>query len=130
MTLFEYFYCKAYNYYNTTCRKSDDTLRGSALILVSRIQLFNILSILFFVSFLMKKTIGNSWIGVLICTALLVFNFFKINKNKSAILRSEMASMPENKVMRMRIVVTCYIIFSTIIFIGILVFIAYYKKIW
>jgi len=97
MPLFSYFYCRAYDYYNTSGKKSDDTLRGSAIVLLSLFQLLNILTVVFLFSFLMKKTIGNSWVGLLMAAILLTYNFLRISKEQSVNLRNEINMLSVGK---------------------------------
>lgn len=128
MTFFSYFYCKAYNYYNTTGKKSVDTLRGSAIILLSLFQLFNILTVVFFLSFLAKKTIGDAWVGLLIVALLLAYNFYRISKDRSINLRSEVAAMPPEKSKKMLFALRSYIVLSSVLFLGIIAVTVYVKK--
>jgi len=128
MTFFSYFYCKAYNYYNTTGKKSDDTLRGSAIILLSLFQLFKILTVIFFLSFLMKKTIGEAWEGLLIAALILAYNFYRISKDRSVNLRSEVAAMPPDQNKKMLFALRSYIFLSSVLFLGVIVLTVYIKK--
>jgi hypothetical protein len=128
MTFFSYFYCKAYNYYNTTGKKSDDTLRGSAIILLSLFQLFNILTVVFFLSFIIKKTIGEAWEGLLIVGLLLAYNFYRISKDRSIDLRSEVAVLPPEKNKKMLIALRLYIFLSSVFFLGVIAMTVYIKK--
>ena len=128
MNLFSYFYCKAYNYYNTTNKKSEDTLRGSAIILLSLFQLFNILTGVFFFSFLQKKTIGQAWQGLLLAGLIVVYNFYRISKARSTELRDEVTAMPLDKSKKMLFALRSYIFLSILLFLGIVVITVYIKK--
>jgi hypothetical protein len=63
MNMYYAFYCRAYDWYNTTGKKSKDTLRGSAIILLSAMPFFNLGSVVVFLSVLNEHTAINKWGG-------------------------------------------------------------------
>ena len=128
MNFFSYFYCKAYNYYNTTGKKSDDTLRGSAIILLSLFQLFNILTVVFLFSILLKKTIGQAWQGLLVAAIIVAYNFYRISKDRSTDLRNEVMAMSPDKNKKMLFALRAYIFLSSLLFLGVIVVTVYIKK--
>ena len=73
MTFFQFFYCKAYKYYNVG-NKSDTTLRGSAIIAMSTLQATNVFSVLILLNVFLDGAIYlNKWIcgGLVVATGIL-----------------------------------------------------------
>ena len=89
MNIYYKFYCKAYDWYNTTGNKKKESLRLSAITLLSTMPFFNIIPIIVFFSVLNKHTFMNEWGGLSSFLLILIFNFLLINLEKSDSLRDE-----------------------------------------
>jgi hypothetical protein len=128
MNIYYSFYCKAYDWYNTTGKKSEDTLRGSAIILVSAMTNINLMPVIIFLSILNKHTLINKWVGLLLIIVTMIFNFILISSKKSDLLRGEYLLFDESKKKRINFYFYLYLIVSALLLISSLIFIAYYKK--
>jgi len=127
MNLYTYFYCRAFDWYNTNGKKDKDTLRISAISLISGFMAFNILSIVVSISLVMRKTPINKWEGLLIAVALLTYNFLRISSKRSETLRNEYALVPERQNNRLKVMLTIYMVVSLIVFVSLMGLIAYVK---
>lgn len=128
MKYYYYFYCRIYNWYNTDGKKDKDTLRVSAIALLSGLPCFNILTIIFWLSLLNKHTFINPWAGVLIFGLLFIVNLSIISSKKSVIFQNRYASLPQIIKKRINSVFYMYLIFSIFLFIFILAYTAYFKN--
>ena len=117
MNFFEYFYCKAYNYYNIKkYKKSNGTLRISAISLLSMFQAFNILTLIFTFSMIIKKNVFNKWYGLFLAILIIGYNLYHINIAKSSILIKKYELMPEDIKSTMKLRYRAYIIGSILLF--------------
>ena len=129
MNLYTYFYCRAFDWYNTTGKKDKDTLRLSALCLISAFMAFNILSIVIAISLIQRRTPINKWIGILIAVILLTYNFLRISSKRSDVLRDEYAKMEERQNKRSKAILLSYMIVSIIVLLSLInPLIAYVKS--
>src|SRR4051812_4229720 len=128
MNIYYAFYCRAYDWYNTTGKKSKDTLRGSAICLISGLSIFNLLSIIAVLSVINRHTPINKWGGLSIAIAIMVFDFILISSKKSDLLREEYLSFDEQKKRKANFYFYLYLIASILIFVFALGYVAWYKK--
>lgn len=128
MNFYHLFYCRAYNWYSTNQNKSKETLRLSAIALISSLPSFNIVSLFFFISIFQKHTLITSWDGVLIYCIFLFGNLFLISSKKSDSLLEKYLSVDIHVRKKFNILFNLYLIISIAVFFGLLGYIAYYKK--
>lgn len=128
MNIYYKFYCRAYDWYNTNKKKSDDTLRVSAIALLSILPLFNILTIFAYIGLVQRSTYLNRWVILSLSIVILIFNFKLISSSKSAILRREYLLFDNHERKKVNIFFKSYLIISVIIFIIGIIMIAYYKN--
>lgn len=127
MKYYNYFYCRIYNWYNIDGKKDKDTLRISAIALLSGLPCFNILTIIFWLSLLNKHTLINPWVGVLIFGLLFILNLLIISSKKSVIFQNRYISLPQIIKKRINSAFYVYLIFSIFLFIFVLAYTAYFK---
>jgi hypothetical protein len=127
MNIYYSFYCRAYDWYNTTGKKSKDTLRGSAIALLSALPLLNFLTIIAYISILQHHTLINKWVGLIIAVLLLIINSKVITSKKSDMLRLEYLQWNEQKKMRLNIFFYSYLLISILLLVIVLIYTAYYK---
>ncbi len=128
MNIYYAFYCRAYDWYNTTGKKSKDTLRGSAIILLSAMPNINLVPVIIFLSILNKHTLINKWGGLSLIIATMIFNFILISSKKSDFLREEYLLFDNQKKRTINFYFYLYLIGSAFLFILSLSFAAYYKS--
>jgi len=128
MNIYYAFYCRAYDWYDTTGKKSKDTLRGSAIILISAMLNINLVPVITFLSVLNKHTLLNKWSGLFLIITTMIFNFILISQKKSDFLREEYLLFDNQKKRRINFYFYLYLIISAFLFIISLAFVAYYKN--
>jgi len=128
MNIYYSLYCRAYDWYNSTGKKSKDTLRISAVALLAGLPCFNILSIAFLISILNKHTLINKWAALFIYVILFVFNLLLITSERSDLLRGKYILLPDGFKKRINSFFYFYLIISILIFMLILCYTAYYKN--
>ena len=127
MNIYYLFYCRAYDWYNTNGKKSKDNLRGSAIILLTGMPLFNLSFGMVLTSLIIKHTPFNAVICTVLPIVLLVFNWIMISPEKSETLRNEYLQYSLYKKKQINFWFYFYIIVSMVLLISSLAFIAYYK---
>lgn len=127
MNIYYSFYCRAYDWYNTTGKKSKDTLKGSAIALLSALPLINFLTVIAFLSIVQHHTLINKWIGLMAAVLLLVINSKLITSKKSDVLREEYLQWNEQKKRRFNVFFYSYLLISISMLIIVLIYTAYYK---
>ncbi|MEO6638020.1 MAG: hypothetical protein ABIN25_07070 [Ginsengibacter sp.] len=128
MNCYYSFYCRAYDWYNTTGKKNKDTLRGSAIALISGLPLFNILTIIGFISVINKHTLINKWVGLAVALISLLLNSLFISSDKSDVLRQEYLLLDEKRKKKIKIFFYYYLIISILLLIVMFIYTAYYKN--
>lgn len=128
MRFYYYLYCRIYDWYNTTGKKDKDTLRVSAIALLSGLPCFNILTVVFLISLLNQHTFINKWQGILLFGLVLGFNLLLISSMKSDALRSEYKLLPAKTKKKINISFYIYLIFSVLSLFLILGYTAYFKN--
>jgi magnesium-transporting ATPase (P-type) len=128
MNIYHAFYCRAYDWYNTTGKKNKDTLRVSAIILISALQFCLFFTGLVLISILERHTPLNKWVMVFIILGFMIINLRMISTEKSDTLRVEYEQLPDSA--KKRINFLSYLVLAIIILCLITVIIcdAYYKK--
>ena len=111
-------------------KKNKDTLRVSAIAFISALPIVNILTILFLIGILIRHTPIDKFVAAGFVCVMLVFNFFYINSQKSDILRNEYSLFSLEKRKRIIFFFYCYIILSLVLFLAILGYTVYYKKVY
>ena len=119
MNLYSFFYCRAFDWYNTK-GENEDTRRVSAIVLLSVFPTMNFLSVLFLIGLIIRKTPGNALLAVGVYVILLIYNFFSISTQKSNILRGEYKQFSENENRRLKSYLMLYVWLS--IFVLLLLF--------
>ena len=114
MNIYFRFYCRAYQWYNTTGTKPKDTLRGSALLLLSFIPSLYILIFAGLYSVIVKHTPVGPIPGVIIFALTAVFNFLFISSKKSDELLISYNELSESQ--RNRITLVFFIFLSVSLF--------------
>jgi len=127
MTYYSKLYCRAYNWYNTTGKKSKDTLRVSALALLSALPATNILSIILAVSVSIRHTFISKWQSALIYICFIIFNFFYISAEKSDQICNDYNSLDDVEKKQINKTFYAYLIVTTVIFVAIIVYTIYFK---
>jgi hypothetical protein len=115
MNLYHYFYCWAFNWYNTTKKKDNDTLRVSAIALISGFQTINVLSVFFFIGLLQRRTPIGKWGAVTIITCFLAFNFIYISIRRSDYLRTQFDGLSEIEKKRLKTFLLIYLFTSLLL---------------
>lgn len=128
MKLFSYFFCSAYNAYNTSGSKPESTLRYSAITLITVFQSLNIVSGVILISFLTRKFVFPSWVILIITLLIFIYNHLYFTKSRSSILLKNYLLLNEFERKRNKIYLLVYNIFSFILVVFIIVFSAYLKN--
>ncbi len=128
MNIYYAFYCRAYDWYNKTGSKSKDTLRASAVALLSAMPLINSLTILGLISVLQRHTLINKWVGLTAAILWITFNSILINTKKSDDLREEYLKLDDYKKKRINTFFYVYLIVSVLLLILMFCYTAYYKS--
>lgn len=122
MNIYYAFYCRAYDWYNTTGKESKDTLRVSAIALLSAIPTFQIISIIYLISKFKNNEFKNQWTGIAIFLLLSFLNYKIINSKKSDLLRKEYLLWILNKKKKVTLFFYFIITASILLFILALIF--------
>jgi uncharacterized protein YacL len=130
MNLYYLIYCRAYYWYKTSGKKSRETLRISALGLISGLIALNISSVLFIVSLINKHTIVKPWIPVLIFAFIFFLHAFNINLSKSDELILKFDNCDIKNKRKITFIFYSYFFVTIGILIGVLIFTAYYKHLY
>jgi phosphatidylserine synthase len=128
MNIYYAFYCRAYDWYNTTGKKSKSTLRSSAISLLSGLPCLNGLTIVFLISIIQKHTSLNKWVAVLLFAILIISNSLLINSKKSEELRSEYLLFDDVKRKKINFYFYFYFVISVLLFFLLLGYGAYFKN--
>jgi hypothetical protein len=128
MNIYYAFYCRAYNWYNTTGKKSKETLRLSAIALLSVMPNINLISIVILISILNQHTFINRWGGVTLMLTTIIFNWVLINPQKSDLLTEEYFLLGEQKKRKINIYFFLYLSLSALLLFASLAYITYFKR--
>jgi len=128
MNLYTYFYCRAFKWYNTNGKKDPDTLRISAVSLVSAFQMFNVLSVFFLIGLIQKHTPINKWGTGAIAIFFLVYNFIRFSVEKSDNFKKQFEILSERQDTRLNIILKIYMLTTLIGLLVIVVLTAYIKN--
>lgn len=128
MNFYSLFYCRAYDWYNTNAQKSKETLRGSAIVLLSVCPLINVLSIISFVGIIDKHTPGNKYLIAGLGILSMIFNWFLIPMERSDLLRAEYLKLSDFQRNRVSWYFFAYLILTAIAIIAAFITVAYVKK--
>lgn len=128
MNLYTYFYCKAFDWYNTKGKKDNDVLRVSSIVLLSVFMLLNITTVVFAISLIQRRTPVNKWGGLAIIIALYIFNFLRISSARSELLRTQYTQLTPEENKRWSVMLVFYIVISLFLFLSLLGMIIYVKK--
>jgi hypothetical protein len=129
MNLYHYFYCWAFNWYNTTGEKDNDTLRVSAIALISAFQTINVLSVIFLIGLLQRRTPIGKWGAVAIVTCFLRFNFIYVSISRSDYLRTQFDGLSEIEKRRLKTLLLIYLFTSLLFLFGVLGLNIYVKSV-
>jgi hypothetical protein len=116
MSFFQFFYCRAYKYYNIGGNRDETTLRGSAIAALSTLEFLNLLTLIVFLNIFLDGAIYlNKWIcgGGVILT--LVYNFWRYNAARTLKLREMYMKLDRQKYLRMMVWVRLYIFISMVV---------------
>jgi hypothetical protein len=127
MNIYYTFYCRAFDWYNTNEGKNKDSLRLSAIFLITAMPNVNLVSVLIVFGVLINHTPINKWAALLLTIATLIFNLLLINSKKSDSLREEYASYDERKKKRISFYFFLYLIISAVLLLISMAYVAYYK---
>lgn len=119
------FYCRACRWYNTTGKKDSDTLRLSALSLVSSLPTLNILTLIFVISLVCRHTYMKGTGAIIIYATFFISNLLLINRKKSEILRNEYELLPSIRKQKTNFLFYAYIVFTLVTLISIVAYSAY-----
>ena len=127
VNLYYIFYCRAYYWYARKEKTSKESLRLSAISLLSAIPLFNGLTIVCLISVLNKHTPGNKWLAVAIGITVMILNSLLIDNKKSDELREQYLQFPDSKKKKISFYFFLYLVLTVIGLISAMLLIAYYK---
>ena len=128
MNLYTYFYCKAFDWYNTNGKKDNDVLRVSSIVLLSVFMALNISSVVLVISLVQRRTPVNKWGGLAMIVALYIFNFLRISSSRSEILRTEYTQLAPEVNRRWSVILISYVIVSVLLVLFLGGMIIYVKK--
>jgi hypothetical protein len=127
MNIYYAFYCRAYDWYNPSKNKTADTLRVSAIALLSTVPVLNLLTIIFVFSIVQRHTLVDKWVAAFGVAASLIFNFILISSRKSDLLRKEYLQFDQSKRKAINAYFYFYLIGSAILMVLTVCYTAYYK---
>lgn len=128
MNIYYNFYCRAYDWYNTTGNKSKETLRGSSLILIAALFFINFFIVDTTFSIWIHYSYINKWGGLILMVLLIILNFLIVSVKKSDTVREEYLLMDDQLKSRINIFFYTYLIVSLLLLIIVMVYTAYYKN--
>ena len=127
MNIYYNFYCKIYELYNATGKKNKDTLRVSAIAMISVLPCLFIITIFGFISIYERHTIINKWVGGLMFFIFLGFNLILISTKKSDILQSNYSLLSIKSKRLLTLFFFLCLCLLLLLFIIMLGYTAYYK---
>ena len=127
MNIYYSLYCRAYSWYNTTGKKDKDTLRISAIAIISGLPIFNFLTFLSCLSLLNRHTPLNNWTLVIMFNLIFFGNLILISSKKSDKLLEEFSNLNPIKKRRINAAFYIYLIITISLLIASLGYIAYFK---
>jgi len=127
MNLYNFVYCKAFDWYNTSGKKEKESLRFSAIILISAFQIINLICLGFILNLASTINFFNKWLFVALGIVCLVANYRIINTSKSDQIRTEFENLSVRDRKRLKTLFIVYVFFTLLIF-GLIIGIQIYLK--
>ncbi len=123
-----FFYCRAYFWYDTNGKKPKQSLRISAIALLSGLPVFNIISLIFIWALINKHTPIKPLFGLILFGVLYVVNLVVISSEKSDTLIKQFSELNSASRRRINISFYCYVILTLTFFVVMLAYGAYFKN--
>jgi hypothetical protein len=130
MSLYYYLYCRIYDWYNYGGKKDKDTLRVSAIALLSVLPCVNILSVVLLISVLYRNTIMSKTASLAVFALFTIVNLLLISSKKSDRLRSEYLLLSNEKKRQINTIFYSYLIISLVAILIVLGYTIYFKKVY
>jgi dolichol kinase len=120
-TFFDYLYYKVCNFYKK--REGGTGYRFSGLLVISAMYGFNLLSVLFLVQLVIRQNIDiNKFQIIIFAVVLVILNGIRYNKYDYEMLKKRWENEGEKGRIKKQKLVVLYIIFSTLLFFGLAIF--------